>query len=41
MKSNIGIEEKNRKAVVEHLKTLLANEFVLNLKTRNAHWNVI
>ncbi|WP_010182046.1 Dps family protein [Aquimarina agarilytica] len=41
METNIGISEKNRKAVVEKLEIILADEFVLNLKTRNAHWNVV
>jgi starvation-inducible DNA-binding protein len=40
MKPNIGITDKNRQAVSEQLATLLADEFVLYTKTRNAHWNV-
>ena len=40
MKTNIGISEENRKAVSVQLSKLLADEFVLYTKTRNAHWNV-
>ncbi|SDB28526.1 starvation-inducible DNA-binding protein [Flavobacteriaceae bacterium MAR_2010_188] len=40
MKTDIGITEKNRKAVSDSLSKLLADEFVLYTKTRNAHWNV-
>ncbi|HWD88575.1 MAG TPA: DNA starvation/stationary phase protection protein [Mucilaginibacter sp.] len=40
MKPNIGITDKNRQAVSEQLAKLLADEFVLYTKTRNAHWNV-
>ena len=40
MQPNIGITEANRKAVVEQLVKLLADEFVLYTKTLNAHWNV-
>ncbi|WP_219226342.1 Dps family protein [Pedobacter antarcticus] len=40
MKTNIGISEKNRKAVSDQLGKLLADEFVLYTKTRNAHWNI-
>ena len=40
MKTNIGIEEKSRKAVSKILNTLLADEYVLYTKTRNFHWNV-
>jgi starvation-inducible DNA-binding protein len=38
--TNIGIEEKNRKAVVKELTRLLADEHVLYNKTRSYHWNV-
>lgn len=41
MKTNIGIPEKNRKEVSAILGRLLADEHVLYLKTRNAHWNVV
>lgn len=40
MEANIGIKEENRKAVSDQLAKLLADEFVLYTKTRNAHWNV-
>jgi len=40
MKTNIGISEENRKAVSEQLTKLLADEFILYTKSRNAHWNV-
>ena len=40
MKANIGITEKNTNAVSNELAKLLADEFVLYTKTRNAHWNV-
>ena len=40
MKANIGITEGNRSAVSAQLAKLLADEFVLYTKTRNAHWNV-
>ena len=40
MKPNIGITEANRKSVSDQLGHLLADEFVLYAKTRNAHWNI-
>lgn len=40
MKARIGITEKNADAVAAELAKLLADEFVLYTKTRNAHWNV-
>lgn len=40
MKTNIGIKEDDRKIVAEQLAKLLADEHVLYIKTRNAHWNV-
>ncbi len=40
METNIGITQKNRHAVSVALSKLLADEFVLYTKTRNAHWNV-
>jgi len=40
MKPNIGIKEESRKAVSDQLTKLLADEFILYTKTRNAHWNV-
>ena len=40
MNPNIGITEANRQAVAVELTKLLADEYVLYTKTRNAHWNV-
>ena len=40
MKTTIGIKEDDTKAVSEQLTKLLADEFILYTKTRNAHWNV-
>jgi starvation-inducible DNA-binding protein len=40
MKTNIGITEKNTKAVAGALGKLLADEYLLLTKTYNAHWNV-
>lgn len=40
MEINIGIVEKNRKQVADELSKILADEFVLFTKTKNAHWNV-
>lgn len=40
MKPSGGISEKDRAAVVKILVPLLADETVLSIKTRNAHWNV-
>ncbi len=40
MKNIIGINEESRKAVSFELSKLLADEFLLYTKTRNAHWNV-
>jgi starvation-inducible DNA-binding protein len=40
MKTNIGISPKNLQAVTAELAKMLADEFVLYTKTRNAHWNV-
>ena len=39
MKANIGIADKNLKAVATLLNTLLADEVILYIKTRQAHWN--
>lgn len=35
-----GLEDKNRKALVELLNKLLGDEFVLLIKTKNYHWNL-
>ncbi len=40
MRTSIGIKEHDRQAVAEILNKLLADEHVLYVKTRNAHWNV-
>lgn len=40
MQTQTGISETNRQHVAHSLATLLADEFVLYAKTRNAHWNV-
>jgi len=37
---NIGLDSFTRHAVVDILNITLANEAVLTLKTRRAHWNV-
>ncbi len=39
-KTNIGIQDSDRKSVVNILNALLADEYVLYTKTRNYHWNV-
>ena len=40
MKTNIGITVKNTQAVANELGKILADEYVLYTKTRNAHWNI-
>lgn len=40
MKTQIGIIETNRKEVASTLAKVLADETVLYIKTKNAHWNV-
>ncbi|HMK06009.1 MAG TPA: DNA starvation/stationary phase protection protein [Flavobacterium sp.] len=40
MKTNIGITETNRAGVVSELSKILADEYVLYTKTKNAHWNL-
>lgn len=40
MTINIGISESNRKDIVQALSHLLADSYVLYLKTHNFHWNV-
>lgn len=37
---NIGIKEDDRRAIVSGLETLMADSFMLYLKTLNFHWNV-
>lgn len=41
MATKIGISEKNIKQAVEILSLLLANTYVLYLKTQKFHWNVV
>jgi len=40
MKTEIGITEANRHAIANELMKNLADETVLYIKTKNAHWNV-
>ena len=40
MKAKIGIKQHLLEKVAFELSKILADEFVLYLKTRNAHWNV-
>lgn len=40
MNTNIGITDANRQQVTNQLAKLLADEFILYTKTRNAHWNI-
>ncbi|QNA45922.1 Dps family protein [Lacibacter sediminis] len=40
MSVTIGIREENAASVAADLSKILADEFVLYTKTRNAHWNV-
>ncbi|MGY0034652.1 Dps family protein [Pedobacter sp. NJ-S-72] len=40
MKTTIGIKPENLAEVAHSLSKILADEFVLCTKTRNAHWNV-
>ncbi len=40
MKTEIGITNDNRKAVAAELSKILADETVLYIKTKNAHWNI-
>ncbi len=37
---DIGIPEKDRKAIAEDLSRLLADTYTVYLKTHNFHWNV-
>ena len=37
---NIGVSEENRKINAEGLSRLLADTYILYLKTQNFHWNV-
>ena len=40
MKTTIGITPENLSKVAHALSIVLADEFLLYTKTRNAHWNV-
>jgi starvation-inducible DNA-binding protein len=40
MKPAIGINEEHRTKVSQILFSILADEFILYTKTRNAHWNL-
>ncbi|MDQ0594978.1 starvation-inducible DNA-binding protein [Chryseobacterium ginsenosidimutans] len=40
MKIQIGIADNHRQAVADELIKILADENVLHMKTKNAHWNV-
>lgn len=40
MKTEVGITDLNRQAIANELCKLLADETVLYMKTKNAHWNV-
>lgn len=40
MAIDIGISDKDRKAIAEGLSRLLADSYTLYLKTHNFHWNV-
>jgi len=40
METQIGIKQENLAAVAQELNKLLADEHVLYIMTRNAHWNV-
>lgn len=40
MESFIGIKKANIVQITDSLSKLLADEFILYTKTRNAHWNV-
>jgi len=40
METNIGIDARHTREVCNELSRLLADEFILYTKTRNAHWNV-
>lgn len=41
MNINIGLTDEQREGVVLILNSLLADEYLLYMKTRNYHWNVV
>jgi starvation-inducible DNA-binding protein len=40
MKTELGITDTNRQSVANELAKMLADENVLYIKTKNAHWNI-
>lgn len=40
METKIGITPNKTEEIAENLSILLADEFILYTKTRNAHWNI-
>ena len=40
METGVSVMHKNRQRVTDELGKLLADEFVVYTKTKNAHWNV-
>jgi starvation-inducible DNA-binding protein len=40
MKTDIEISNENLKGAATILNTMLADEYLLDIKTRNAHWNI-
>lgn len=40
MEINIGISKEDRKAIADELSKVLADSYMLYLKTHNYHWNV-
>lgn len=40
-RETIGIERKKADEIIKILSVILANEFVLYVKARNYHWNVV
>ncbi len=40
MKLNIRLSDQTREAVANELSKIMADEFILYTKTRNAHWNI-
>ena len=41
MQTNIGIHDRHRSQIANELSKLVADEYILYTKTRNAHWNVV
>ncbi len=38
---NIGLDPESRQKIVNYLYSFLSNQFVLYVKSRNYHWNVV